>query len=499
MDYKEKYNEALEKAKKNYDVAQDLYNSSQIGVECFKNTLTNIFPELKETEDERMFREIKRYIKEQGDKPTGLPNGTVAVSDMITWLEKQDKQQGKSVLEVWKNMRLEVYQQASGNRHEPNYSDDSTRMFSLSDIDEIIEKISEQSHNDKTEPKFKVGDCVVNNNSGGVCQVTKIRDDKYCLWPLYSEILGYLRIIDVDTDYHLWTIADAIDGDVIVCNINKAEIGGDVEKLPNMTPTICIYQNVVKDSEYIHSYCSLYDENSLVLQNTMYYNAFVYNIQPATQEQRDLLFQKMAEAGYEWDGEKKELKKIEPKFSVDDWIVTEDSFGKIVRHIDAISYNLIVQGYTVSDENGLIYKISFSNENKWHKWTIQDAEDGDVLVASDNSIFLFAGVDDCACKYYVVLTTDNYLKINKEAKGGYWETSRAVYPATKEQRNLLFQKMKEAGYELDANKKELKKIEPKKLDPDKVIEWLNNQACLGWIEDVEVDKFVDKFKKDFEL
>lgn len=30
---------------------------------------------------------------------------------------------------------------------------------------------------------------------------------------------------------------------------------------------------------------------------------------PATKEQRDLLFQKMEEAGYEWDAEKKELKK----------------------------------------------------------------------------------------------------------------------------------------------------------------------------------------------
>ena len=46
----------------------------------------------KQQEDKRMLREIKRYIKEQGDKPTGLPNGTVAVSDMIDWLEKQEEQ-----------------------------------------------------------------------------------------------------------------------------------------------------------------------------------------------------------------------------------------------------------------------------------------------------------------------------------------------------------------------------------------------------------------------
>ena len=51
--------------------------------------IQTLIPELRESEDERMLREIKRYIKEQGDKPTGLPNGTVAVYDMIDWLEKQ--------------------------------------------------------------------------------------------------------------------------------------------------------------------------------------------------------------------------------------------------------------------------------------------------------------------------------------------------------------------------------------------------------------------------
>ncbi len=115
-------------------------------------------------------------------------------------LEYQDKQksQSKSALEIWKDMRLEVYAQTSGNRHEPNCSDDKTKMFSLSDIDEIIEKISEQKpvewHRedeqnlnaclgfipdeylrrwlkdvihikydktaDKVEPKFKVGDWI---------------------------------------------------------------------------------------------------------------------------------------------------------------------------------------------------------------------------------------------------------------------------------------------------------------------------------------------------
>jgi len=83
---------------------------------------------------------------------------------------------------------------------------------------------------------------------------------------------------------------------------------------------------------------------------------------------------------------------------------------------------------------------------------------GDVLAASDGSIFLFAGVVDCACKYYVALKTDNVI-IFDERLEHYWETSRAVHLASKEQRDLLFQKMKEAGYKWNAEELKLEKIE----------------------------------------
>ena len=35
------------------------------------------------------------------------------------------------------------------------------------------------------------------------------------MWPLDSEVEGYLKIIDIDNDYHFWTIQDAKDGDVL--------------------------------------------------------------------------------------------------------------------------------------------------------------------------------------------------------------------------------------------------------------------------------------------
>ena len=51
----------------------------------------------------------------------------------------------------------------------------------------------------------------------------------------------------------------------------------------------------------------------------------------------------------------------------------------------------------------------------------------------------------------------------------HW-TGKKVYPATKEQRDTLFAKMKELGYVWDSEKKELKTIEQKTLKADKVIE-----------------------------
>ena len=152
-------------------------------------------------------------------------------------------------------------------------------------------------------------------------------------------------------------------------------------------------------------------------------------------------------AWLEKQDEQKPIDKVELKFKVGDYVVGKYISGYISEVRDDC-YLLDYQGFPID------------KQDNYHLWTIQDAKDGDVLAASDGSIFLFAGVVDCACKYYVALTIENVVKFN-EGLEHYWETSRAVYPATKEQRDLLFQKMKEEGYEWDAEKKELKKIEQK--------------------------------------
>ena len=118
MDYKKAYEEALERAKAG-------------------KPMEEVFPELTESKDER----IRKVLIDMVKRETGF-TGFPSQGQVLAYLEKQKEQKSvHTAKEMWKEMRLEVYAQASGNRHEPNYSDDSTKMFSLCDIDEIFEKI----------------------------------------------------------------------------------------------------------------------------------------------------------------------------------------------------------------------------------------------------------------------------------------------------------------------------------------------------------------------
>ena len=90
MDYKEKYEMALERARKNYETAQKLSDSSRLTIDCFMDTLTSIFPELQDTEDEKwikwLINHLKGYINQTNER-----YGEVC-KEAIAWLEKQGEQ-----------------------------------------------------------------------------------------------------------------------------------------------------------------------------------------------------------------------------------------------------------------------------------------------------------------------------------------------------------------------------------------------------------------------
>ena len=143
----------------------------------------------------------------------------------------------------------------------------------------------------------------------------------------------------------------------------------------------------------------------------------------------------------EKQGEQKPADKVESKFHEGDWAVYDGWHCQITEVRE--------DGYC-NDHNGFIPK---NREDDMRLWTIQDAKDGDVL-ASNRSTFIFSQ-EYMARKPEAHCGIMNGLFIVKPE--GCW-TNEKCYPATKEQRETLFKVMHEAGYEWDAEKKELREI-----------------------------------------
>ena len=167
-------------------------------------------------------------------------------------------------------------------------------------------------------------------------------------------------------------------------------------------------------------------------------------------------------AWLEKQGENKPTDKVEPKFKTGDWII----FNGVILHIDEV-----VNGYyrTTSRGDGIHNSYDWNIDNAARLWTIQEAKDGDVLVNGSN-IFIFHFLNGTLLMGYCHINTDDGRFYDDLGKNEcFCLIDAVVTPASKEQRDLLFRQMKEEGYEWDSEKKELKKVEPKKLDADKVI------------------------------
>ena len=199
---------------------------------------------------------------------------------------------------------------------------------------------------------------------------------------------------------------------------------------------------------------------------------------------------------------------VKPKFKVGYWVVNK--FGD-VWHIDSFDK----KNYQVSNGNEYNY-FPISKQNEMHLWTIQDAKDGDVIVEDNISnhpspfiaIFKTKGSEDDFSSHCFI-GFDGYFY-----EGEVGHCSENIHPATKEQRELLFQKMKESSYEWDAEKKELKKIVDKEqikknlqdnsfrkdVFIEKTCEWLRDNYLKYPSEDcADTTKFVMDFKNYMNL
>jgi hypothetical protein len=327
--------------------------------------------------------------------------------DVVDWFEKQrEKPQGKSALEA----RQETV--------------------------DIAKKIK---------PKFKVGDWVVFNG----------------LTLYINEVLkGYYRTIskggtpnsydwDIDNAARLWTIKEARDGDVLVCESGWT----------------CIFKSLVND-ETFSSYCFMdstewfceIGSECHTLQEE-FVKAYNGKIQPAKKEQRNLFFKKMQESGYVWNAEKKVLKNLKPKFDIGDWI-TCPKFLPVPSILQVIDFKDGL--YELEDIYGTKKRSTISDiESIYDHWTFtDDAKEGDVLSyetdEGDLWIMLYWSLYEPYeghVHYHALLVNDHFTD-----KGTCCICIDDLKPATIEQHELLFRKMKEEGYQWDKNKKELIKL-----------------------------------------
>ena len=97
----------------------------------------------------------------------------------------------------------------------------------------------------------------------------------------------------------------------------------------------------------------------------------------------------------------------------------------------------------------------------WHKWTIKDAKDGDVLEFGDHGR-LVVGIVSYVNKRTGKVDVNCLLENNKFKVGNFYNLDTIKpHPATKKQRDTLIKAMADSGYTFDFEKKELKKIEQK--------------------------------------
>ena len=191
-----------------------------------------IFPELKESEDERIrkkickllwdnapYEEAQEYINYICRKPSiynskeyekmketcifylnkqkCYVNDVSCIEKCIAWLEKQNSNVDNANKEYWRGYR-------EGKQ-------------------EILDKYAEleksqQKFVDNVKPKFKVGNWIIynrNDSSREILYIYDIRDGRY----YFNDNIHFSwSVKECDEKCHLWTIKNARAGDVLACN-----------------------------------------------------------------------------------------------------------------------------------------------------------------------------------------------------------------------------------------------------------------------------------------
>ena len=258
----------------------------------------------RKDEDERIRKNCIHFLELQKQHHAA----TFEIEECIAWLEKQGEpikiKKGKNYL-CTKTHKYAGLEWIEGIKY---YSPEDYSLVNQ-ECTCYCPKYSKEEHNNffkevelkKVEPKFKVGDWCIDNEDGTIFQIVKVLDNTYTYKTNEGKEYSCTHY-SLENDARLWSIKDAKAGDVLA-TLNH----------------ILIFEKILPKDGGV-SYCH-YDFGSSTPQFDFnrdggWYFGKEAKVYPATKEQRDALMKAMAEAGYTFDFEKKELKKIEQVYDV---------------------------------------------------------------------------------------------------------------------------------------------------------------------------------------
>lgn len=322
MDYEQKYNDILIAVKKLQEA-----NPNDDGIQ---NWIDDNFPELKEGQDELTW--LTKYIEEEvyslsidirdDEDRVKLKN----LNKALAWLEKQkpveqnseDERIRKALLDAcnlsysdlwekrgvkkesiiaWLEKQGEQKPKFVAKKEVTGVLKEMLDNIDPVELEETRKEMMESMPTDKAEPKFKVGDWITDGEA--VFHITSYSIDYGYQLETPKGTSFHFSNETVEKKYHLWTIEDAKDGDVLAYVTDEEDLW------------IMIYWSLYEPYEgHVHYHALLVNDN---FSDKGTCCICINDLKPATKEQCDLLFQKMKEEGYEWDANKKELMKIERK------------------------------------------------------------------------------------------------------------------------------------------------------------------------------------------
>ena len=276
------YDEAIERAKKLYS----------------KGIAEEIFPELKESEDDKIRKEIISILRN-----AYWTSNKNRFNELVAWLEKQ-RDKDKLIQELgeykvkYTQEVLENYMNSMSNKDDERLRKTAIaflKYFAEQGYENAVECIDwlekqDKNSTNKNKTRFNVGDWVFFTTSKRVYQVEKKENYEYTLRDKNN---GHSFCVSFSNEELIreWTIQDANDGDVI--QLGKVTV---------------IFKKYIGKEKCI-CYCSFCKDGGfeIPIENGDDNVYGCYNATPATKEQRDTLIKAMNDAGYEWDFKKKKL------------------------------------------------------------------------------------------------------------------------------------------------------------------------------------------------